>query len=172
MRFQDIPSEGNSSGLPFVKIKDGETIYGVFKGDPVAFGLIWDQKKMVPIGTPKSTFRFRVNFITKEGASYVAKVFEQGKTVYQMLKELNESYPLESTAVSIKRTGSTKDDTYYTILPLPPKQQPADQSWAVIHNVKLLDLQPKAKAAQEPAFDANEPWPDEAPPIDGEELPF
>lgn len=168
MRFGDFkPKEGGQS-LPFVKLKDGEEIIGVFKGMPHEFGLIWETKKHVPVGTEKSTFRFRINFIVKEGASYVPKVFEQGITVYNMLKELHQSYPLPETAVKIKRSGSTKDDTTYTILPLPPKMQPNENSWRVINETKLIALGDQAQGHQE-----SSPWPDEPPhDVDEEELPF
>ncbi len=171
MRFKDHSSEAGGDKLPFVKIKDGEKIIGVFKGEAHEFGLIWETKSHVPIGTAKSSFRFRLNFITKEGASYVAKCLEQGATVYNMLKDLNESYPLEETVVEIKRSGSTKDDTRYSILPLPPKMQPNDKGWAVINQVPLIQF--VAKASPEPEFDnLGDPWHDAPAPDQHDEIPF
>jgi hypothetical protein len=170
MKFKDHSSDSGGDKLPYLKIKDGEKVAGVFKGEIHEFGLIWEGKKVVPIGTTGSSFRFRINFITKEGASYVAKVMEQGATVYNMLKDLNESYPLEETVVEIRRSGSTKDDTRYSILPLPPKAQPTEKGWSVISQTPLVKL--KAQASPEPDFD--QPlWPDsEAENTEAGELPF
>lgn len=167
MRFGEGPSASMSGqSLPFIKLKDGERLVGVFKGNPYEFHQVWEGKKIVPPGTKGSAFRFRINFITKEGASYVAKVWEQGATVYHMLKDLNENYPLEETVVEVKRTGSTKDDTRYSVLPLPPKNQPTDAGWRVINQVPLLSLEHEGAKKEEA------PWPDEAPDVHEEELPF
>lgn len=167
MKFQSTPSQSSSgASLPFIKLKDGERLVGVFKGNPYEFHHIFSEKRVVPEGTKGAAFRFRINFITKEGASYVPKVWEQGVTVYRMLKDLNESYPLEETVVEIKRSGSTKDDTTYSILPLPPKNQPSEAGWKVINQVQLLSLEHEGVKKDEA------PWPDEPPHVDGEELPF
>jgi hypothetical protein len=169
MRFKDRPSNGDGQSLPFLKLKDGEKILGVFKGDIHEFYQVWEGKKIVPAGTKGASFRFRINFITKEGASYVAKVMEQGATIYDMLKDLNESYPLEETVVEIKRSGATKDDTRYSILPLPPSKQPGEQAWKIINQTPLNILEHKmAQSGLEPEF--GEPPPeafDEHP-----EIPF
>lgn len=165
MNFRDDVSEGKGSGMPFIKLKSGESIVGVFKGDPYEFYQVWETKQIVPKGTPKSAFRFRINFVTKEGANYVAKVLEQGTTVYNQLRDLNQHYPLEETVVTISRQGSTKDDTRYVILPLPPKQQMTEVGKAMIDQVELLDLEHKAKAHAEPPDWSDVPDPDS-------ELPF
>lgn len=151
MRFKDRPQNQEGGSLPFVKLKDGEKILGVFKGSPAEFYKIFAENRIVPAGTKGASFRFRINFVTKEGASYVAKVLEQGGTVYDMLKDLNESYPLEETVVEIKRTGATKDDTRYSILPLHPSKQPGEASWKIINQVPLNPIDPNPQSA-EPDF--------------------
>lgn len=152
MKFKDLPTNDGSGSLPFLKMKDGDKVYGVLKGELHEFHQIWNtDKKIVPAGTKGASFRFQVNVIVKEGANYVAKVWEQGATVYRALKDLHESYPLESTVVEIKRSGSTKDDTYYSVLPLPPSKQPGQQAWAVINKIPLNAL--SVEAAKEPDFD-------------------
>lgn len=153
MHFKDRPQAESTNLLPFLKLKDGDKVYGVFKGDIYEYHQIWAEKKVVPAGTPGAAFRFRINFIVKDGASYVAKVLEQGGTVYDFLKDLNESYPLETTVVEIKRTGSGKDDTRYSILPLPQAKQPTPQAWSLINKVKLHHLQHSAVVSPEPDFD-------------------
>lgn len=160
MKFNDRPKNDEGSKLPFLKIKDGEKVFGVFRGNIHEFYQIWEGKKIVPPGTKGASFRFRVNFITKEGASYVAKVMEQGAVIYDMLKDLNESYPLEETVVEIKRTGATKDDTRYSILPLHPSKQPGEAAWKIISQVPLNVLE-HSRGSAEPDFDPG-PIPPEA----------
>lgn len=176
MKFKDYANQADGEKIPFIKLKDGEKILGVFRGDLYEFFQVWESKEVFDHPTKGASFRFRVNFITKDGTAYVAKVLEQGATVYNMLKDLNETYPLEETVVEVRRMGSTKDDTRYSILPVPPKNQPTEASWKIINSVKLIDLKhkkPKAQASPEPDFD-QAPWPDEPPPIDDEhsEIPF
>lgn len=181
MRFKDAANESATERLPFLKIKDGEEVTGVFKGLLYEFYQVWATKEAYPWDTPRAerpqeaSFRFRINFITKEGASYVAKVMEQGSVIYNALRDLNEEYPLDTTVVKIKRTGSTKDDTRYSILPVSPKNQPTEKGWAVINQAPLIKLEHgdvKAKASQEPAFDKEE-WPeDRGQDPDSEHLPF
>lgn len=169
MRFRDRPQNGEGPILPFLKIKDGEKVLGVFKGDPVEFYKIFAENRIVPAGTKGASFKFRINFVTKEGASYVAKVLEQGATVYDMLKDLNEAYPLAETVVEIKRTGATKDDTRYSILPLHPSRQPGEVAWKVINQVQLNALeQARAEASPEPDF--GEPPPEAYD--ENSEIPF
>lgn len=164
MKFKDTPKKTN---LSFLKLKDGESAIGVFKGDPYEFYEIY-QQGVVPAGTKGASFRFRINFITREGASYVAKVFQNGVTVYKTLKYLNEEYDgLENVVVKISRTGSTKDDTIYHVLPLPPKQQPTEDGWTLINEVELQDLsEGEKKSIKEPDFDQT-PMPNEH-----DEIPF
>lgn len=180
MRFKDAASDSGGEKLPFLKLKDGEEITGVFKGLLYEFYQVWDTKEIFPWDTPRNerpanaSFRFRVNFITKEGASYVAKVMEQGSTIYNAIRDLNEEYALEETVVKIKRTGSTKDDTRYSILPVAPKGQPTPAGWTVINKVPLIKLEhghkAKANGAAEPEFD-NAPFPEDVG-QDPDSLPF
>src|SRR6185312_16723655 len=125
MQFKaDEPS--GLGGQFFIKLKDKESIVGVFRGDPYDFKQHWMQNgsQICPgagcnecIKGMKPSFRFRLNFVTNEHGKYVARVFEQGRAVYGQLASLNNSgYPLEKTVVKITRTGNDKATTY-TILP-------------------------------------------------------
>ena len=57
-----------------------------------------------------------------------------------MLKSLNEDFPLDSTVMKITRFGSTKDNTNYTILPIPKGHEVTPQLNEVLSHVKLNDL--------------------------------
>lgn len=161
MRFRkDLPDSG---GANYVKLKNGESISGIFYGDIHEFWAIWRDGKPgeVPEGTPGAGFRFRVNFIVKEGAVYVPKILEQGKTVYQDLGALHEEYNLEETVVKITRHGSSMNDTAYMILPL--KQELSAEAKAHLKTLKLNDLSGKPKSSG----DNDRPF---SP--DDEEIPF
>lgn len=134
MRFKnekEISPEGSGSGLgkdSFLKIVADRPIVVAFRGDPEDFYSHWmagggqmctrESGKCVPCENkiPRS-FRFRINVAVKEGNEYVMKVWEQGRTIYNTLRDLHEEYGLDKTLIKIVRKGSTKDDTSYTLMP-------------------------------------------------------
>lgn len=152
MKFKDLPQE--TSGGSFVKIGAGESVIGVFRGEPHDFRQHWvgDRSEICLGGSSgdgcvhcangiRPTFRFRINFMVKEGNAYIAKIFEQGRRVYDQLKGLHADYDLEQTVVKISRQGSGKDDTVYSVLPLPPpKGSLSKEALSAIKDVKLHDL--------------------------------
>lgn len=153
MKFPDF-NTGGPGGKAFVKLKDGESIKGVFRGDPHPFRQHWVENRGVfcpgkscPLCAEgeKSSFRFRINFVMQENGAWVAKVFEQGWTSYDYLKSMHESdYDLEKTLIKITRRG-TGTDTSYSILPVPNgtlKKPDVD----AIAAVALHDLSPKEKS--------------------------
>jgi hypothetical protein len=179
MKFRtNLPESGGSNN--YVKLKDKESITGVFRGDLHEFFVLWRDGKSseVPEGTPGSKFRFRVNFVVREGASYVPKIFEQGQLVYEQLAEIHKEYPLEQTVCKITRNGE-KLDTTYTIMPL--RQPVTPEADNTMRLMKLLDLKSKAPAKQDQWADNGPEFQDErfgpppepyAGPVDQDELPF
>lgn len=177
MKFSERPQSDGGSGLPFLKLKDGESVFGVFKGEPLEGYLNWETKKWTPIGEPRpqgSNYRFRVNFITKEGAAYIAKVWEQGsfqadniqktqKTAMRFMKK-----NIDEVVVVISRRGSGKDDTEYDIEIA--ETQPSESSWKVINQVKLNDLGGGAKPSATPTDEFGEPPPEAFD--DADEIPL
>jgi hypothetical protein len=139
MNFRKDVLETGGSKL-FLKLKDGESVQGVFRGDIKEFFIKWENGKSSEVaeGTEGASFRFRVNFLKKENQDFIAMVFEQGVTVYRLLSEINEEYPLESTVVKITRTG-TGTDTTYSVLPL-LKQALTYKDLQKIKSVKLNEL--------------------------------
>lgn len=145
MNFSQTPSEGSAGN--FLKIKAGEFALGVFRGSPHEFYNLWEngKSKEVPQGTLGARFRFKINFVTKVNGQHTPVVWEQGPTVYNQLKDFNKDFPLEKTIVKISRTGSTKDDTTYTILPLPKGSEVTPQLEETLAALKLNDLKAEAK---------------------------
>lgn len=133
MKFQ-ATSGGSSKN--FVKLKSGDSVTGVFRGDPYDFKQHWsNQRSSLCTGEAcekckagdKPGFRFRINFVTTENGAQVAKIFEQGWTVYDYLRTLNESdYDLEKHTVKITRNGEGTNTTY-NIVPLAKGALSAEQ---------------------------------------------
>lgn len=146
MKFRtDIPEGGGSKN--FLKLKDKESVSGIFMGDLHEFYVEWEagKSRVVPEGAPGAKFRFRVNFVVKEGSVYVPKIFEQGLTVYRDLAAIHEEYPLDSIVVKITRNG-TGTDTTYNLLPL-LKQAITKETAAHLKTIELLPLESQAKSA-------------------------
>lgn len=119
MKFNKSPKEGGGSGNMFLKLKDGESVKVILRGDPYEFYSKWENGKSIlsDESDRDARFRFRMNVVVREGNSYVAKIWEQGPTAYNTLKELIDSgYDLEKTILNIKRIGQELNTTY-SILP-------------------------------------------------------
>lgn len=157
MKFRDdIPEGGNSK---FLKLKkDKESVVGIFMGDLYEFYVVWEggKSRQVAEGTPNSKFRFRVNFVVKEGPVYVPKIFEQGLTVYRQLAELHAEYDLEKTVIKVTRNG-TGTDTTYSLLPL-LKQQITKEAEAHLKTLELLPLDENASGTQGNGQDEEVPF--------------
>lgn len=174
-KFRDNVETGQ--GGQFLKLKDKESQYVIFLGDPYEFFQTFDQAKMkatvVPEGTPKAAFRFRMNAVIKNAdGKYEARIFENGATVYNMLKTLNQEYGgLDTVIVKITRQG-TGLETEYQLVPLRQEIPPATK--AQLAKLKLLKLEHEAPV---PMPTEHEHGFSDAPPPDHfdqshDELPF
>lgn len=165
MKFDQDPQivTGN-----FLKLKEGESILGVFRGEPHVVYKKWENNKSVPAeyGDQGAKFGFRVNFITKIKDQYQPVIWEQGAIVYTQLKEFNKDYPLESTIVKITRQG-TGLDTTYSILPNPKGHIVTPELEAALSGVKLADLEVGEQSKHD-----DDKFPPPAVKNYAEELPF
>lgn len=175
MKFKTLPKlVEKKEGASFLKLKDGESIEGVFRGDPYDFRNHWDknsQRSVLCTGDSvcpycedkeKSRFRFRINFITKENGQLVVKIFESSRTVYEDLAALSQNYLLEKTKVSISRKGEGLK-TKYVVQPV-PEWKVNEKALAVIEGLKLFDLEQLDSQSEE-----NQ---DSEPDFDDEGVPF
>ncbi len=149
MKFRDVSELSGPSN--FIKLKDGETIAGICRGEIEDGFVIWENRVKTPVseGTPGAKFSFKVNFVVKEGTSYVAKVLEGGIQIYKQLSALSAQWDLPDTVILISREGSGPTDTEYTVMPAPPKQQPTKEALEFIASMELNDLsgEPEEKAS-------------------------
>lgn len=151
-----VENKGNKS---FIKLKDKESVVGIFRGEMHEFFSVWENNRtrVVEEGTPGAGFRFRVNFFVKEGTTFTPKIFEGGVTVYNQLAELHEEYNLEETAIKITRNG-TGTDTTYTIIPM--KQAPSKETLKFLAAAELLPLEStKQNGSAAPQLDQDDEIP-------------
>jgi len=156
--------ESKEDGKNFLKLKDGDSVTGVFRGNLYEFDIHWVGNRSQECTGPecdecmrsKKKFRFRLNFVTKENGVCVPKIFEQGWKVYRHLKAVHADYNLEKTIVKISRKGSGTQDTSYTIMPVPQHQVP-DALEKQLQAVQLHDLKAvggdKPGSGREPGMD-------------------
>lgn len=162
-----FPGKDSGNGGTFVRLKDGDSVVGIFQGAPLDYRQHWSQAEGKGYVCPetkecprcakgeKSGFRFRLNMVISENGVYVAKIFEQGWTVYKSLDQLNKEYPLDKTVVKITRSGSDKSDTTYSIIPV--RDQPSPEKLAEIARIELLNLSPE-KPSHSDKFDEDVPF--------------
>jgi len=157
MNFRDDIKEGSDG--TYIKLKDGESIKGIFRGNPNEFYTKWENRKpsLAKEGEPGAKFRFRIKFVVKTDAGFVAKVFEGPAGIYNKLKELNEEYGLEQTVIKITRNGMGLE-TEYSLLPL--REAPSKETMDAIDQIKLADLNFESKTEEKaPEFDTGESLP-------------
>lgn len=119
MEMKRPPNNTGSDKHQRVELKDGDAVTGIIIGSFHTYYAIFNGKyfQWAAKGSPGAKFRFRASFAVKEGAGFTLKVLEQGSMLYEALFSLNDEYPLESTVITIKRKGSTQQNTEYSALP-------------------------------------------------------
>jgi hypothetical protein len=168
MKFKKV--QENSGSDSFLKLKDKQSVVGVFVGEPYEFYSVFEnqQQREVPDGTAGAKFRFRLNFIMKDGQNLVPKIFENSAKVYRQLDEINHEYDgLDTIYVKITRNGE-KLETTYSILP--SKMPLTAEEIARIKALKLHVLKPAKESASK--HDLNESNYDPAAFFESEEIPF
>lgn len=157
MKFEANPDTGSGD---FLRIDPGQKVTGVFRGNPREFYAKFEGGKSIECKSVElgAKFRFRINFIQKspEG-EYNAKIWEQGATVYNNLKELNTEVDLENSVVSIKRVGEGLN-TSYMIIPMGELNEEKKQLIGLV-NLKHLVPQAEPDLSQAPMPDAEEELP-------------
>lgn len=124
----DLPANTGNGGGKFLKIEIGQSVSGVFRGEPITFYQRWPRGGNKEVSQePKPGFdpRFKVNFVVYEDGKFVAKIFDFNVAVYNQMADINEAYDLESIKCRIGRVAAGKG-SHYMVLPLikeaiPPK---------------------------------------------------
>jgi hypothetical protein len=122
----------------FIKLKDGDNIKGVFRGDPYVFYRVFQDKEEYTEWAEGRSFRFRINFMTEE-SGWAPKILEQGAKVRDALLACKAKYGLDCV-YEITRTGSGREDTVYNVL---FDRNLTDSEKAVIAGTTLKELTKK-----------------------------
>lgn len=126
----------------YLKLKDGESVTGILAGELYSYFQTGFGPTAKIVGPGEGKERFRANFVVKEGDKYVAKVWEFGPKIYDILSALSENgWDLNNTLLTISRSGTTKENTKYTVTPSP--KSPTQQAMKEIERLELNSLGPK-----------------------------
>lgn len=146
MKFSKREVVQNESGL-FLKLKDGESVSGVFRGDIYEFHSKWtgNRSQLTTPDDPEGRARFRLNFVTKEDKKLVAKIWEFPVAVYNQLADIHEEYSLEETKIKITRRGTGTDTTYMILPLLKEKMSPAIMTEVLSVPLSILEHKEQPK---------------------------
>lgn len=111
-------TSSSSGGDLYLTLKDGESINLIPRGEVYEFYSVFGVKGEVDPTTQGARARFKINAIVVENGEMKAKVLEFGKQIYNQLYELSQICEVTETKLRLSRSGSTKDNTEYTLLPV------------------------------------------------------
>ncbi len=128
-----------AGGGKFVKLENGKSIEGVFRGDPYTFFSIYGDKERREFDdqVPNSQFKFKINLVVKENGAYVAKVFGSGWTTFNSLDTMIQELGQDQLFKLICSKSGNK--TSYNIVPKGPITQAEKQNIAAVKLHKLSD---------------------------------
>lgn len=143
MEFPKRSNGGGSDGPSnYLRIKDGESVTGILRGELYKYYQTGFGPTAQVVGPGEGKERFKANFVVKEDEKFVAKLWEFGPKIYDMLAALHESgWKLDNTLLTISRVGSTKENTKYTVSPM--KKEPTAAAMKEIEKLEMNSLGPK-----------------------------
>lgn len=158
--------EAKGRGGVYIKINDGESIEGVFRGEPYIFYSDFNSKKESEFAFGDAKFRFRINFLVydKETDTFIPKILERGSLFAEQVFVAKDEYGLDSI-FKITRKGSGLKTVHNLLFKKPLTN---DQLKKVVA-VELLDLKRKSKNNGSGSAPKHL---DEAPPHGDDDAPF
>lgn len=178
MKFPKLPDSVDAS--QFLRLKDGQSVVGVFVGDPYPFYAHWVNQKPVTCegehcnickAGGKRGYRFKANFVTRDPQSgvLVAKIFEGTITTLKAMESFDAEHPLEDTLVKLSRKGAGPKDTVYILLPQLPDYKLSSEKKAQIAKVRLHVFdEAEGSGAEDPEPD----YPGKSEGYGQEDIPF
>ncbi|MCB1198841.1 MAG: hypothetical protein KDK51_10740 [Deltaproteobacteria bacterium] len=113
-------TESSNDGVA-IKLKDGDDFNGVIVGKYKIYYNNFNLKKSVSVdpGQPgwNTRCKFNVAVLNKDG-SFTMKVFDCSKTVAKSVVDCLKKWG-QDRVLNVSRSGSTKDDTVYVVVPHP-----------------------------------------------------
>lgn len=143
-QFKKSREESKKNDL-FVSLKDGDSATGCFVGDPKIFYKNFASKQESDNWIKGFSFRFKINFVVKEGSEYKSKIFEATSRVRDALLDAVNEYT-QQCVFKIKRAGSGKEDTRYSIL---FQSKLSDEQWK-----RILETEPASLERTEKTYKA------------------
>ena len=178
MMFKEVASREGDGDSTFLRIKGGESVKGVFRGDVYQFWVLWPEggaKQILNHPVHGAAMKFKANFVVYENSKFIAKVFEFSSKINNDLAKLAKVCDIRKTKVMISREGSGKNDTRYTVFPVMNEPLGAG-ALAQIEQVKLNTLnkaqESDTKEKETPSWDEPMPNFDEFGESNSENLPF
>lgn len=135
--FEKKAKEASSGGM-FIRLKAGEEIVGAFRGEPRVLYKIYQDKTEYDHKVEGSTFRFKINFVVKEGDKWVAKIWESSATDGTKITAVKQEYGLEDSLFKIRRDGQGKETVYHILY-----KGPLGEDKSVVDEVVLNALKGK-----------------------------
>lgn len=168
MSWDDLKTEAakaKGSGGLYIKIADGESVEGVFRGDPYLFYSDFNSKKESEFAFGDAKFRFRINFLVydKETDTFIPKILERGSLFAEQIFVAKDEYGLDCV-YKITRKGSGLKTVHNLLFKKPLTKDQIDK----ISSTKLLDLHKKSNGNGS----AQPKHLDDAPPHGDEDAPF
>jgi hypothetical protein len=169
MKFTKRETAATGTGSSdYLKIKPGESVVGVMRGEIFEFHVLWLEGKsqVVKADHPEGKARFKANIFVKDGKTLTPKIWEFGVVVYNQLADISTEYEITETPIKITRQGSGTDTTYM-VMPLLKTPLTKDQLNEISNQPLhiLGKVQASTKNAPPPAWDESDPGA-------SEELPF
>lgn len=175
MEFKTKANHGSGGGNRFLKLKDGESVVGVFRGEIYEFHTKWVNGKSLPAAAddPEAKTRFRANIVINENGKPMAKIFEFAYPVFEQMAMINKKRgDITKIKIDISRIGEGTQTKYI----LMPSADPVNLR--ALDNIELHILNKNDEIPRMPLTSPPPGWDDYPPPGDefseptDNELPF
>jgi len=160
MEFKSRPKQALGGGDKFLKLKDGESVVGVFRGEIYEFHTKWINNKSIPASPddPEAKTRFRANIIVPVNGKPVAKIFEFSYPVFEQMAMINKiKGDITKVKTHIARMGEGTSTKYMLMVADEPVNLKA------IQGIELHILN-KNQAPEIPSAEPPPGWSDFPPP--------
>lgn len=137
MKFTKRETISGDGPKLFIRLKDGESIVGIPRGEVYEFKQKWvgNRSQVTTEDDPDGKSKFRINFVVQEDGNFVVKILEFGLMLYQQLADIADDYPITETKVKITRRGQGTD-TVYNAIPIVKEPLPAK----ILKQIQSMDL--------------------------------
>lgn len=162
----ELPKWSNSVSQHLLKVEDGKSVIGTFRGDVHRYYEHWVNNRSALCtrnngscqacqsedeAARKARGRFRINFIMKDPTTGepVAKILEGGKKLYEQLEAINKECPIDSVWVKISRSGTRQNTQWFVNVVPGEKGMLTSEQKSKVLGVELHDVVGEDKQEEE-----------------------